>query len=128
LDGLSFPLETWLRNEDRGSYWRHGSVIHQLDQMRAPILCVGGWSDRYSNSVMSLVDRRPDLAWGIVGPWGHHYPDHAHPGPGVGFQELMLEWWQHWLVKDNPSEPEWPKLRTWVRSYDSPADAINSCL
>ena len=125
LDELSFPLETWLRNEDRGSYWRHGSVIHQLDQMRAPILCVGGWSDRYSNSVMSLVDRRPDLAWGIVGPWGHHYPDHAHPGPGVGFQELMLEWWQHWLVKDNPSEPEWPKLRTWVRSYDSPADAIN---
>ena len=125
LDGLSFPLETWLRNEDRGSYWRHGSVIHQSDQMRAPILCVGGWSDRYSNSVMSLVDRRPDLAWGIVGPWGHHYPDHAHPGPGVGFQELMLEWWQHWLIKDNPSEPEWPKLRTWVRSYDSPADAIN---
>ena len=125
LDELSFPLETWLRNEDRGSYWRHGSVIHQSDQMRAPILCVGGWSDRYSNSVMSLVDRRPDLAWGIVGPWGHHYPDHAHPGPGVGFQKLMLEWWQHWLIKDNPSEPEWPKLRTWVRSYDSPADAIN---
>ncbi len=66
LDGLSFPLETWLRNEDRGNYWRHGSVIHQLDQMRAPILCVGGWSDRYSNSVMSLVDRRPDLAWGLL--------------------------------------------------------------
>ena len=74
---------------------------------------------------MSLVDRRPDLAWGIVGPWGHHYPDHAHPGPAVGFQKLMLEWWQHWLIKDNPSEPEWPKLRTWLRSYDSPADTIN---
>jgi hypothetical protein len=126
LEKMSFPLEAWLRHEDRGSFWRHGSVIHQSDSLSAPILCVGGWSDRYSNSVMSLVDRRPDLVWGIVGPWGHHYPDHAHPGPGIGFQRLMLDWWQHWLMKDNPSEPEWPKLRTWVRSFDPPADAINN--
>lgn len=125
LDKLAFPLEAWLHNEDRGSYWRHGSVIHQTDRLSAPILCVGGWADRYSNSVMSLVDHRPDLTWGIVGPWGHHYPDHGHPGPGIGFQKLMLDWWQHWLMTDNPEEPEWPKLRIWVRSFDPPADAIN---
>jgi len=125
LDSLAFPLEAWLRNEDRGKYWRHGSVIHQADRLRAPMLCVGGWADRYSNSVMSLVDRRPDLAWGVVGPWGHHYPDQGHPGPGIGFQRLMLDWWQYWLMTDNPATPEWPKLRVWVRSFDPPADSID---
>ena len=125
LDKLSFPLEAWLRNEDRGSYWRHGSVIHQANQLSAPILCIGGWADRYSNSVMSLVDRRPDLAWGIVGPWGHHYPDQGHPGPGIGFQKVMLDWWRHWLIADQPERPEWPRLRAWVRGFDTPADAID---
>lgn len=125
LEKITFPLEEWLLNEDRGSYWRHGSVIHQADQLSAPMLCVGGWADRYSNSVMSLVDRRPDLTWGIIGPWGHHYPDQGHPGPAISFQKIMLEWWRHWLLTDTPAKPVWPRLRTWIRNFDPPADAID---
>ncbi|MFC3616587.1 CocE/NonD family hydrolase [Lutimaribacter marinistellae] len=124
LDSLSFPVEAWVREEARGNYWRHGSVIHQADRLSRPVLAVGGWSDRYSNSVMSLVSARPDLVWGVVGPWGHHYPDHAHPGPGIGFQQLALDWWDSWL-KPGPSAPDWPRLRVWLREYDPPANAID---
>ena len=125
LEKLAFPLDDWLRNEDRGSYWRHGSVVYQADRLRAPMLCVGGWADRYSNSVMSLIDRRPDLTWGIVGPWGHHYPDKGHPGPGIGFQEVMLDWWRHWLLADETTTPGWPRVRAWIREFDTPADSID---
>jgi len=124
IEALTCPLENWLAHNGRGAYWRHGSVIHQVDRMRVPVLAVGGWSDRYSNSVMTLVDARPDLVWGVVGPWGHHYPDHAAPGPGVGFQRLALDWWDHHLRAEPETEFKAPRLRVWQRTFDAPADSI----
>ena len=125
LDNLAFPLEHWIREETCGTYWRHGSVIHTPERLTAPMLCIGGWADRYSNSVMSLVDLRPDLVWGVLGPWGHHYPDQGHPGPGIGFQDLMLEWWRHWLIPETPEDLDWPRMRCWLREAETPADAID---
>ncbi|WP_306116916.1 CocE/NonD family hydrolase [Roseovarius sp. MMSF_3305] len=124
LESLSFPVENWVREEARGKYWRHGSIKHQADRISCPVLSVGGWSDRYSNSVMSLVDARPDCVWGIVGPWGHHYPDHGHPGPAIGFQQVALDWWDHWLKADAADAP-WPRLRVWLREFDTPRDALD---
>lgn len=122
LSSLAFPVAHWVREEARGRYWRRGSVKHRAARIACPVLAVGGWSDRYSNSVMSLVDARPDLAWGIVGPWGHHYPDQGHPGPGIGFQQVALEWWDHWLKRD--AAPDWPRLRVWLREFDPPVDVL----
>ena len=124
LNGLEFPLETWIREQARGDYWRHGSVIHQVDRLSVPILAVGGWADRYSNSVMSLVSARPDLVWGVVGAWGHHFPDQGSPGPAIGFQQLALEWWDHWL-KEPVGMADWPRLRVWLRDFEPPADSID---
>lgn len=121
---LTNPVEAWVREEARGTYWRHGSVIHQAKDLSRPILAIGGWADRYSNSVMSLARARPDLVWGVVGPWGHHYPDHGHPGPGIGFQELALDWWNRWLRPD-AAAADWPRLRLWLRQFEWPADAID---
>ena len=125
LAHLAFPLEPWVREEARTAYWRRGSVRFEADRIACPILAIGGWADRYSSSVMSLVDRRPDRVWGIVGPWGHQYPDTGHPGPATGFQQLALEWWDHWLKTPRPPRPPWPPLRVWLREFDPPADAID---
>lgn len=125
IETLAFPLENWLREGGRGQYWRHGSVVHQTDALSVPILAVGGWSDRYSNSVMPLVNARPDLVWGVVGPWGHHYPDHGSPAPAMGFQQLALEWWDHWLKTPAPEELAWPRLRVWLREFDLPSDRLS---
>ncbi|MEM1303009.1 MAG: CocE/NonD family hydrolase, partial [Pseudomonadota bacterium] len=126
LAALPFPVENWVREEARGTYWRHGSVGAQANKFGCPILAVGGWSDRYSNSVMTLVDASPDKVWGIVGPWGHHYPDKGHPGPAMGFQHVALEWWDHWLKNEVIEPPEWPRLRVWLREFDPPKDALEN--
>ncbi|MEM9047127.1 MAG: CocE/NonD family hydrolase [Pseudomonadota bacterium] len=122
LAGLHFPLQHWLENRSRNAYWRHGSVLEQADRLTVPILAIGGWADRYANTVMRLSDARPDLVWGVVGPWGHHYPDVGEPGPAMGFQDLSLAWWDHCL-KDAP-RPDWPKLRVWQRCFDPPQDRL----
>ena len=122
LAGLSFPLSAWIDHQTRGSYWRRGSVKFNTDDLSCPILAIGGWADRYSSSVIGLVEARPDLCYGIVGPWGHHYPDHGEPGPAMNFQDVALAWWDHWL-KDAPM-PSWPRLRLWQRAFDVPVDRI----
>lgn len=125
IDALSNPLENWLREKARGAYWRHGSVIHSPERLSVPILAIGGWSDRYSNSVMSLVDARPDLVRGVVGPWGHQYPDQGSPGPAMGFQQLALQWWDQHLKGDNARPNTWPQLQTWLREFDTPGDSLD---
>ena len=74
LAGLAFPLENWIAHGTRGRYWRHGSVRFAAERLSCPVLAIGGWSDRYANSVMPLVAARPDLCWGVVGPWSPPLP------------------------------------------------------
>nr|WP_303623774.1 CocE/NonD family hydrolase [Shimia sp. CNT1-13L.2] len=124
LKDISFPFENWAKHNRRGDYWRHGSVRFQADRLTCPVLTIGGWADRYSNSVMRLVQSRPDLCKGIVGPWGHHYPDHGEPGPGISFQDVALKWWDHWLKSDAPAESTWPSLQVWRREFDVPQDRL----
>lgn len=124
LEALTFPLENWVRHETRDAYWRRGSLGETPQAIDCPALLVGGWGDRYSNTVMNSLGRNPDRCCGIVGPWGHHYPDAAAPGPGIDFQREALKWWDRWLkVEANGIESE-PRLRVWQQAYDPPADKI----
>ncbi len=125
LLGAAFPLEAWVREEERSAYWQWGSVARQAGRLSCPVLAIGGWSDRYSNSVMSLVELNPEKVWGIVGPWGHHYPDLGHPGPAIHFQREALGWWDHWLGSEEPATPNWPRLRLWLSDFDPPREVID---
>ncbi|MEM7173296.1 MAG: CocE/NonD family hydrolase [Pseudomonadota bacterium] len=138
LNDLTFPLENWVREEERSPYWQRGSIALQADRISCPVLAVGGWSDRYSNSVMSLIESCPGKVWGIVGPWGHHYPDVGHPGPAMGFQQEALRWWDFWMRgqgsdgrpqvgcgHDGDLARDWPRLRAWVREFDPPSQVLN---
>ncbi|MDJ0779463.1 MAG: CocE/NonD family hydrolase [Gammaproteobacteria bacterium] len=124
LEQIEFPLFHWIEHETRDSYWRHGSVCETPGTFDCPVLAIGGWADRYSNTVMNLLTDNPAIAWGIVGPWGHHYPDHGTPGPAIGFQQEALRWWDRWLRDtDNGVDTE-PRLRVWCGDFQTPADFI----
>ena len=124
LEAMTFPLENWIKHETRSDYWRWGSVAEARGGIACPVLAVGGWVDRYSNTVMNLLAQNPERCWGIVGPWGHHYPDKGCPGPAIGFQQEALRWWDRWLRgQDNGVEHE-PRLRVWMQDYAEPQDKI----
>ena len=122
LEHIEFPLLSWVQHETRDAYWTHGSVNQSAGQLDCPVLAIGGWSDRYSNSVMNLLADNPQDCWGIVGPWGHHYPDQGVPGPAIGFQQQALRWWDFWLRgKDNGADKD-PRLQVWCSQYQPPDD------
>lgn len=124
LEKLEFPLQHWIAHETNDEYWRWGSVAQQPGSIECPVLAIGGWSDRYSNSVMNLMADNPESCWGIVGPWGHHYPDAANPGPAMLFQQQALAWWDHWLKAVDNDVEALPHLRVWCPRFQSPADYL----
>ena len=124
LERLTFPAENWLRHQKFDDYWQHGSVSQLDRKFDCPALLIGGWSDRYSNTVLNCLDRDPEKSWAIIGPWGHHYPDQASPGPGISFQKVAIRWWDHWLNGADNGVEEDPKLTVWVNEYNEPRDKI----
>ena len=124
LERATFPVENWIEHQCFDEYWQHGSISQLEGRFGCPVLLIGGWSDRYSNTVMNCLNRDPESCWGIVGPWGHHYPDQASPGPGTSFQHVALRWWDHWLNDAENGVPNDPKLTAWMSGYDEPQDKI----
>ena len=124
LEKMTCPLAHWIKEDVCNLYWQWGSVSHQNKVTTCPVLMVGGWADRYSNTVMNYVRDNPETSWGIVGPWGHHYPSVACPQPGIDFQKEAICWWDHWLRDIDNGTDQVPKLRLWMQEFQSPGDKI----
>ena len=57
---------------------------------------------------------------GLVGPWGHKYPDQGVPGPAIGFLQEALRWWDHWLKDKDTGIMAEPMYRVWMQAYKTP--------
>ncbi|MEX0372671.1 CocE/NonD family hydrolase [Spiribacter roseus] len=116
-------LMEWLEHPRRDDYWRHGSVCEDYAAIRCPVLAVSGWADGYTNAVFRLLANLEVPCQGIVGPWSHRYPHLGEPGPAIGFQSLVTDWWDRWLKGERNSVDEAPRLRAWIQDADPPATA-----
>ena len=112
----------WAALQERGAYWKHGSVGEDYARMQTPVLIWGGWADNYMNTVAHLVENLPAPCKGIVGPWVHQYPHTAVPGPQVGFLQLAVRWWDRWLKGIPNGAEDDPAYRAWMM-HSAPPDA-----
>ena len=117
---------TWLREQRRDPYWRHGSLRPGYERIEAATMLVVGWADGYRNN--SLRTARALHAAGtpvsvLAGPWSHQAPVTAVPGPNVDHVPVMAAWFDRHLrdgagVAD-PGTDE--RLTLFVRSFAPPA-------
>ncbi|GAB2843220.1 CocE/NonD family hydrolase [Actinocorallia aurea] len=108
---LPFSFER-VGHQRRDPYWERFSVRDDPGALEVPMLVVGGWSDAYTESALRLVRDLPGLRRGIIGPWGHTWPERAVPGPSIGFLQETVRWWDRWL-KDVPNGVEDEPLLRW---------------
>uniref|UniRef100_A0AAU2VPL7 CocE/NonD family hydrolase n=1 Tax=Streptomyces sp. NBC_00008 TaxID=2903610 RepID=A0AAU2VPL7_9ACTN len=123
LEAVDPFIHTWLDHQTRDDYWKHGSVCEDYSAIQANVLAVGGWHDPYRDTVLRLVEHLdPAKVRGLIGPWSHQYPDRGlPPGPGIGFLQETLRWWdQHLKEKDTGVMSE-PLLRSWISESHRPA-------
>jgi putative CocE/NonD family hydrolase len=112
---------TWLKHQRRDAYWKQGSVCEDIGAITCPVLAVGGWVDGYSNAVFRLLRDLDVPRLGIVGPWGHKYPNLGVPGPAIGYLAEARRWWDHWLKGIDTGIMQEPMLRAYVQDWIDPA-------
>ncbi|CUH53980.1 CocE/NonD family hydrolase [Shimia marina] len=114
LENTPFLADTWVTNQLRDDYWRHGSVCEDYSAISAAVLSVGGWHDGYRNTISHLVENLEAPVKGLIGPWIHKYPHFAVPGPRIDFLGEMLRWWDRWLKGIDNGVEHLPDMRRWV--------------
>ena len=122
LEAEPFLAPRWAGLQERGDYWKHGSVCEDYGRMTVPVLSISGWADNYMNTSAALVANCAGPVQAIVGPWVHQYPHTAVPGPQIGFLQLALRWWDRWLKGiENGAEGD-PAYRAYML-HSAPPDA-----
>ena len=79
------------------------------------MFAVGGWADAYVDSIFRMLERLSCPRLGLVGPWGHMWPQQGRPGPQIGFLAEALRWWDHWLKGRDTGIMDEPLLRAWMQ-------------
>jgi uncharacterized protein len=114
-------INTWLAHQRRDAFWRQGSVCEDYAAIQCPVYMVGGWTDSYRNAILRFIGAYPGPCKGLIGPWGHDYPEDGAPGPAIGFLQEAVRWWDHWLKGVDNGVMDEPKLRAWMPEAHRPA-------
>ncbi|KAE9061661.1 hypothetical protein PF010_g29733, partial [Phytophthora fragariae] len=113
-----FPwLHEWLAHQTRDEFWEHGSICESYDTVTCPVLEIGGWNDGYFNGVARMIKgMKNSPSKGVIGPWSHNWPNHATPGPQIGFLDMCRQWWEHSLNgKTDEAAADFPDLQVFVK-------------
>jgi len=114
-------IHAWLSHQRRDEFWRQGSVCEDFGAIRCPVYMVGGWADSYRNAILRFLDGYRGPCKGLIGPWGHDYPEDGRPGPAIGFLQEAVRWWDHWLKGADNGIMDEPRLRAWMPQARRPA-------
>ena len=114
-----FPA-LWLDHQRRDDFWRHGSVCEDYGAIQCPVLSVSGQADGYRAAVFQLTENLKVPCKGLLGPWGHLYPQRGVPGPAIGFLQEATRWWDRWLKGKPTGVEKDPALRLWLQDYVPP--------
>ncbi len=96
-------------------------MIEDYSAINVPVLAVSGWVDGYTRVVFDLVENLDVPRKGIIGPWGHKYPQDGIPGPAIGFLQEATRWWDRWLKGHETAVEADPDMRLFVQGSEVPA-------
>ena len=120
LEAIEPWVGTWLAHQRRDAYWRQGSACEHYAAIACPVFAVGGWADGYRDSVLRLVEHVGAPVRGLIGPWGHTWPEEGAPGPAIGFLQECLRFFDCALKGTDNGFFDEPKLVSWLQERIGP--------
>ena len=129
IRNASFFFEQWATHQARDDYWSATSVRDRYHRVKFPVFVLSGWQDGYKNPVVRLVSGLAAAGKpvsGLLGPWGHKYPQTGYPGPQIDWLRYIVpHWWDRWLKGTEPDpETEWPQLPVWLSESKEPDKSL----
>ena len=115
LEATPAILKTWSTHQRYDAYWKRGSIATDYAAIECPVYVVDGWGDPYSNIIGELLANLKVPRKGLIGPWGHIFPNLATP-LGLDWPYEEVRWWQHWLEGASTGIMDEPMLRIYMMS------------
>ena len=112
--------EKWLTHQIRDETWKQGSICEDFDKIKVPVLGVSGWNDCWPNTILRLLENVDAPCRMVSGAWAHVFPNLGGPGPLIGFLQLSLDWWDHWLKGINNGVMDKPALIAFLQDSHAP--------
>jgi uncharacterized protein len=122
LNATPAILAKWLSHQRYDDYWQHGSVASDYSRIKCPVYVVDGQIDSYRNFLPRLLEHLAVPRKGLMGSWGHDYPQWADPGPGLDWVYEEVRWWTQWLGGIETGVMDEPMLRAFME--DQTASAV----
>jgi putative CocE/NonD family hydrolase len=122
LEATPSILHTWSTHQRYDDYWKRGSIATDYAAIQCPVYVVDGWGDPYSNIIGELLANLKVPRKGLIGPWGHVFPNLATP-IGLDWPHEEVRWWQQWLAGVNTGIMDEPMLRVYMM-YQSDSAAF----
>lgn len=113
-------VDEWHQRQRRDEFWDHASICEDYSAVECPVFVVGGWADPYHSSLFRMMKHLKGPKKGLVGPWGHLYPNFGEPSPQIGFLQEAVRWWDKWLKGVDNGITEEPMLRTYLQDTVPP--------
>ena len=106
-------VSEWMRHQLVDEYWRN-RILTDYSKVKCAVYAVGGLEDSYINTVPRVLERLSSPRKGIIGPWGHQWPQGGDPGPKIDWAVEETRWWDHWLNGHDNGIMNEPMLRSYV--------------
>jgi hypothetical protein len=106
-------MRIWTEHQRYDAYWKRGSPAVDFAAITVPVYVVDGWGDPYSSIIGDLLAKLTVPRKGLIGPWGHLFPNLATP-LGLDWPHEEVRWWQQWLGGVDTGIMEEPMLRVYV--------------
>lgn len=115
LNNLEFYVGNWVTHQHRDAFWKQGSISEDYGAIQCPVYAVTGWFDSYRRTVARMLANLKCPRKGLVGPWGHQYPNLGDPGPAIDWLTEALRWWDYWLKDIETGIMDEPMYRVWMQ-------------
>jgi uncharacterized protein len=113
LEATPAIVSLWSKHQRYDTYWKRGTIAETYAAIKCPVYVVDGWGDPYSNIIGELLANLKVPRKGLVGPWGHIFPNIATP-IGLEWQYEEVRWWQQWLMGVDTGIMQEPMLRVYM--------------
>lgn len=120
LEAMPLWMKNWMEHPTRDEYWKHGSVCEDYSAIQVPVFAIDGWSDSYTNTVLTLMNGLSVPRKGIIGPWAHVFAQDGYPAPAMDFLGEAVKWWDHWLKGMDNDTLDCPQAQIWLEDSMKP--------
>ena len=119
-----FDTPPWMlqykRQQRDGAFWDRGSLNVDYSRLRVPAYVIGGWYDGYRDSVPRMLENVSAPIKGLIGPWGHTFPNWGYPEPRIEWRREAVRWFDQWLRGVDNGVLDEPAFAVYVRDAHPP--------